>query len=270
MALIAVLGVVMAVTRSWGWDDWHFALLVFIVVAVYLAFDYRESDHQIADRSAHSGRDVDAPDVSGPNRRGAGPAPGDRADPEWSSEPPSLRTPFPLLGGSLAAAGRSRPGRLACPGSCRRPARRGTPAGRRTLRPALPAWPDAPRSLAGTLDASGRLVLAGRGLPMRDGRAGTLRPRDGRRDDRPAGPPDAPRPANAAGSPSADGWRPAPRHLTLLLRPLLAHLVQLRRLAPDLLPLRLAHPLHPQVPSRDRVGRQLGAAASPCCDGRRP
>ena len=39
MILIAVLGIVMAVTRSWGKDDWLFALLVFTLTAVYLALD---------------------------------------------------------------------------------------------------------------------------------------------------------------------------------------------------------------------------------------
>jgi hypothetical protein len=39
MILIAVLGIVMALTRSWGKDDWLFALLVFTLTAVYLALD---------------------------------------------------------------------------------------------------------------------------------------------------------------------------------------------------------------------------------------
>ena len=61
-----------------------------------------------------------------------------------------------------------------------------------------------------------------------------------------------------------------PRRLALLVRPLLADLVQLRHLMPDLLALGLAHPHHPQVPPGDRVGRQPVQRHAPSSDGRPP
>ena len=39
---IAVIGLLMAVTRSWGKDEWLFALLAFTLTAVYLALDYSD------------------------------------------------------------------------------------------------------------------------------------------------------------------------------------------------------------------------------------
>ncbi len=39
MALIAVLSVLLAVTRSWGKDDWLFALLIFTMFATYLGLE---------------------------------------------------------------------------------------------------------------------------------------------------------------------------------------------------------------------------------------
>ena len=42
MLLIAVLGLLFAVTRSWGKDEWLLALLVLTLTAVYLGLDYSD------------------------------------------------------------------------------------------------------------------------------------------------------------------------------------------------------------------------------------
>ena len=162
-----------------------------------------------------------------------------------------LLVPRPV---AAAARGRRPVGPAAGAGSRGLAAGRRTPAGRRTAgRPSgMARWssaaPDSDRPRA---SSSGRRRPRGRARAssVRRRMAAGMTGRAGRRMRRD-------RRMRQAQLPRLVG-QPAPGRLTLQLRPFFPHLVQLRHLATDLLPLRLGHPHHPQVPSRDPVGREL-------------